>query len=57
MFILPKKWIEKYGTTKMKHYYRCPVCHEDTKPDEWSEDKKTCINCGPIPKRERGIGT
>ena len=42
---------------KFSYYYLCPVCHEATKPDEWSEDKYSCINCGPIPKRERGIGS
>ena len=42
---------------KITTYYICPVCKEPTKPDEWSEDKYSCIDCGPIPKRERGIGT
>ena len=42
---------------KITTYYICPVCKEPTKPAEWSEDKSSCIDCGPIPKRERGIGT
>ena len=41
---------------KITTYYICPVCKEPTKPDEWSEDKYSCIDCGPIPKRERGTG-
>ena len=57
MFIHPNKWREKYGTTRVQQYYVCPVCKKATKPDEWSEDKYSCIDCGPIPKRERGIGT
>ena len=57
MFIHPNKWREKYGTTRVQNYYVCPACKEATKPDEWSEDKETCINCGPIPKRETGICT
>ena len=46
MFIHPNKWREKYGTTRVQQYYVCPVCKEATKPDEWSEDKYSCINCG-----------
>ena len=34
---------------KITTYYICPVCKEPTKPDEWSEDKYSCIDCGPIP--------
>ena len=41
---------------KITTYYICPVCKEPTKPDEWSEDKYSSIDCGPIPKRERGTG-
>tara|TARA_A100000172_G_C2992687_1_gene93396 strand:+ start:77 stop:232 length:156 start_codon:yes stop_codon:yes gene_type:complete len=42
---------------KLTNYYVCPICKEPTKPDEWSNDRYSCIDCGPIPNRERGIGT
>jgi len=42
---------------KLTNYYVRPICKEPTKPDEWSNDRYSCIDCGPIPNRERGIGT
>ena len=40
----PKKLKElKDKGLKLSYYYSCPVCHEATKPDEWSEDRYSCI--------------
>ena len=28
--------------------WTCPLCGQDTKPDWWSEDGYSCMDCGPV---------
>ena len=28
--------------------WSCPICGQDTKPDWWSEDGYSCMDCGPV---------
>ena len=28
--------------------WTCPLCGQDTKPDWWSSDGYSCMDCGPV---------
>ena len=32
--------------------WTCPLCGQDTKPDWWSEDGYSCMDCGPVLEEE-----
>ena len=49
--------LEKSQRIKMQLAFKfdnwtCPICGQDTKPDWWSEDGYSCMDCGPVLEEE-----